>query len=206
MIIQCKGSFWQLSLHFSMKIWIVYYSEAYYICFFTVKLRVSIFFTKGLIKLLLSTHVKQILALSNLQYECLMAIILVFSQPQSIFILLFENSLWCQLMFVDFCVFLFFWSGWRNKSLLDFGTSFSWPKCKVGTGLAALGISSIKWIEHTLSLFPGSQTVLSLFSLFRAFIHIFLFASFFKTLEKQCRKNGFSQSLQFPLVMQLPGT
>ena len=62
----------------------------------------------------------------------------------------------------------------------------------------------MKWIEHTLSLYPGSQAVFSLFSLFKAFIHNFLFSPFFKTLGKQYRANGFSQSLQFPLVMQLP--
>ena len=43
-----------------MKILIVYYSEAYYVSvFFTIKLRVSVFFTKDSIKLLLSTHVKE---------------------------------------------------------------------------------------------------------------------------------------------------
>ena len=77
-----------------MKVWIVYYSEAYYISvFFTVKLRLSIFFTKDLIKLHLSTHAKQTLALSSLQYECSVEIILllVFSQLQSILILSFEQ-------------------------------------------------------------------------------------------------------------------
>ena len=101
-------------------------------------------------------------------------------------------------------VFLFFWRGWRNNSPPDFGTSFSSPKCRVGTGLAAVGIP-IKWIEHTLSLFLGSQAVLSLFPLFKTFIHNFLFSPFFKTRGKQYRANVFSQSLQFPLVMQLPG-
>ena len=80
-----------------MKIWIAYYSEAYCLsvlsfCFFTAKLRVSIFFTKDLIKLLLSTHVKQTLELVNKPYKCLVAILLlVLSQPQSILISSFEQ-------------------------------------------------------------------------------------------------------------------
>ena len=58
----------------------------------------------------------------------------------------------------------------------------------------------MKWIEHTLSLYPGSQAVLFFFSVFKAFIQNFLFSPFFKTLGKQYLANGFLQSLQFPLV------
>ena len=123
---QGKSSFWLLSLLFSKKIWIVYYSEAYYVSAFSVKLRVSVFFTISSIKLLLSTHVKQTLALSNLQYEYSMAIILlVFSPPQSILISSLEQF---SVVSINVCwffsVFLFFWSDWQNNSVLGFGTFF----------------------------------------------------------------------------------
>ena len=74
-----------------MNIRIVYYSEAYYVSVFLLLNSGCQFFSLKT-QLLLSTHVKQTLALSNLQYECSVAIILlVFSQPQSILISSFEQ-------------------------------------------------------------------------------------------------------------------
>ena len=101
-------------------------------CFFTVKLRVSIFFTKDLIKLLLSTHVKQTLTLANLQYKCLVAIILlVFSQPQSILISSFEQF---SVVSINVCWFfsLFFSFGAAGETTLSWILELLFHSLNVG--------------------------------------------------------------------------
>ena len=61
-------------------------------CFFAVKLRVSLFSLKTQLNCFYQHMSKQTLALSDLQYECSVAIILlVFSQPESILISSFEQ-------------------------------------------------------------------------------------------------------------------
>ena len=71
-------------------------------------------------------------------------------------------------MFVDFSLF-FFSFGAAGETTISWILELLFHSLNVGFALdqlAAVGMPSMKWIEHTLSLFPGSQAVLSLFSVF----------------------------------------
>ena len=70
---------------------------------------------------------------------------------------------------------------------LAFFYSISYSKIKVGTEFAS------KRIQQTLSLSDGFHSVLSLFCLFKALIHLFLNSAFINMLGKQYILNGGTQ-------------
>ena len=98
-------------------------------CFFTVKLRVSIFFTKDLINCFYQ-YIPN--TFSNLQYESSVTIILlVFSQPQSILISSFEQF---SVVSINVCWFfsLFFSFGAAGETTLSWILELLFHSLNVG--------------------------------------------------------------------------
>ena len=71
-----------------------------------------------------------------------------------------------------------------------------YPKFKAGSGLLSVGWPSTKWFEHTLELGLGCHSFPSEFFLFKAFIHLCLLSSFFRTVGKGNREKGADQSFE----------